>query len=193
MQAGYNFADVLQMQFGAEVRLSNRIIVYGCMRSRLVGGLMPVKKIKDFLDSHGIKYMTISHSAAYTAQEIAAVASVPGKELAKTVIVRIDGRYAMAVLPASCKVDFELFREQLGASKVELAGEHEFSGMFPECEIGAMPPFGSLYGVEIYMCERLRDDREIAFNAGTHTELIKMQLEDFERLEKPRVIQICRR
>jgi len=152
---------------------------------------MPIKKLKEFLDTKGIKYVTISHSIAYTAQDIAASANISGKELAKTVIIKIDGRFAMVVLPASCRIDFELFGQRLGAGKVELAAEHEFENMFPECDIGAMPPFGPLYGMEVYMSERLREDKEIAFNAGSHTELIKMAFHDFEQLVKPKVIEIC--
>jgi Ala-tRNA(Pro) deacylase len=154
---------------------------------------MPVKKLREFLDSKGIKYMTISHSSAFTAQEIAASACVPGKELAKTVIVKIDGKFAMAVLPASCRIDFELFRKDVGATKVELASEHEFQDMFPECDVGAMPPFGMLYDMDVCMAKCLREDKEIAFNAGSHTELIRMSFADFEQLVKPKVIEMCPR
>jgi Ala-tRNA(Pro) deacylase len=154
---------------------------------------MPVKKLKEFLDSKGIKYMTINHSAAFTAQEVAASACVPGKELAKTVIVKIDGKFAMAVLPASSRINFDIFKQSVGASKVELATEHEFQDMFPECDVGAMPPFGSLYDMNVFICEHLREDKEIAFNAGSHTELIRMSFEDFEQLVKPKVIEMCPR
>ena len=150
---------------------------------------MPVRKLKDFLDSHHVKYVTISHSPAYTAQEIAASAHIPGKELAKTVMVKIDGKMAMAVLPASYKVDFDLLKEVAGASSAELASEEEFKDMFPECEVGAMPPFGNLYEMEVFVAESLAEDEEIAFNAGSHTELIRLTYEDFERLVKPKVVQ----
>ncbi|HXV78776.1 MAG TPA: YbaK/EbsC family protein [Candidatus Binatia bacterium] len=148
---------------------------------------MPVQKLKEFLDSHRVKYVTITHSLAYTAQEIAASAHVAGKELAKTVMVKIDGKMAMAVLPASYKVNFDLLKKTAGASKVELADEQEFKGMFPESEVGAMPPFGNLYGMEIFVDESLSQDDEIAFNAGSHTELIKLAYRDFERLATPKV------
>ncbi len=150
---------------------------------------MPLKKIKDFLDSKNTKYVTISHSTAYTANEIAASAHIPGKELAKTVMVKIDGKMTMAVLPASYKVDFDLLQEASGASKVELAGEQEFQDMFPGCEIGAMPPFGNLYGMEVIVDKSLCEDEEIAFNAGSHTELIRLSYKDFERLVKPKVVK----
>ncbi|KPJ63906.1 MAG: prolyl-tRNA synthetase [Syntrophobacter sp. DG_60] len=150
---------------------------------------MPVEKLKEFLDSHNIKYITISHSPAYTAQEIAASARIPGKELAKTVMVKIDGKMAMAVLPASYKVDFDLLKEATGASKVELASEQEFKDIFPEYEVGAMPPFGNLYGMEVFVAESLAEDQDIAFNAGSHTKLIRLAYKDFERLVRPRVMK----
>lgn len=149
---------------------------------------MPVRKLKEFLDSHNIKYLSISHSPAYTAQEIAASAHIPGKELAKTVIVKLDNKMAMAVLPASHKVDFGLLRQATGASSIELASEQEFKDMFPECQVGAMPPFGNLYGMEVFVAESLAEDAEIAFNAGSHIELIRLPYKDFERLVKPKVV-----
>jgi Ala-tRNA(Pro) deacylase len=150
---------------------------------------VPVKKLKDFLDSNNVKYVTISHSPAFTAQQIAASAHVPGKELAKTVMIKIDGRMAMAVLPASYRVDFDLLKAATGAATIELAGEQEFKDLFPECDVGAMPPFGNLYEMEVYAAERLAEDEEIVFNAGSHTELIRLAYKDFERLVKPRVLK----
>ncbi|MBW1676584.1 MAG: YbaK/EbsC family protein [Deltaproteobacteria bacterium] len=150
---------------------------------------MPVKKLKEYLDSYHIKYVTISHSPVYTAQEIAASAHIPGKELAKTVMVKIDGRMAMAVLPASYKVDLDLLKKAAGASSVELASEEEFKDIFPDCEIGAMPPFGNLYGMDVFVASSLAEDGEIAFNAGSHSELIRLAYKDFERLAKPKVVK----
>jgi Ala-tRNA(Pro) deacylase len=152
---------------------------------------MTVRKLEEFLDSHHVKYVRIIHSPAYTAQKVAASAHIPGKELAKTVMVKIDGKMAMAVLPASKKVDFKLLREALGASQVELASEREFKDLFPNCDVGAMPPFGNLYGLEVYVAATLAEDEEIAFNAGSHTELIKLAYKDFEALVKPKVIKCC--
>ncbi|MBN2468148.1 MAG: YbaK/EbsC family protein [Deltaproteobacteria bacterium] len=154
---------------------------------------MPVRKLKQFLDSHAIKYVSIMHSEAYTAQEIAASAHISGKELAKTVIVKIDGKMAMVVLPASYKVDLRLLKETVGAQTVALAGEEEFKGMFPDCEIGAMPPFGNLYGMDVYVAKTLAEDDEIAFNAGSHIELIKLAYTDFERLVQPIVVRLSAR
>jgi Ala-tRNA(Pro) deacylase len=148
---------------------------------------MPIKKLKDFLDKNGIKYISISHSLAYTAPEIAASAKIHGKEMAKTVIVKIDGKLAMAVLPTTKKVDTELLKKASGAKDVLITKEDEFKDVFPECDIGAMPPFGNLYGMDVFVDESLGEDREIAFNAGTHTELIKMAYGDFFKLANPRI------
>ena len=153
---------------------------------------MPAAKLKDFLDSRGVRYVSISHSVVYTAQEVAASAHVRGKEMAKTVIVRIDGKLAMAVLQASPKVDVDLLREATGADRVEIAAEEDFRDAFPGCELGAMPPFGNLYGMDVYVDPRLSRDKEIAFNAGTHRELIRMAYADFERLVHPKVVVLAR-
>ncbi len=150
---------------------------------------MPVRKLREFLDGEDVKYVTVSHSAAYTAQEIAASAHIPGKEMAKTVMVKLDGKMAMAVLPAGHKVDFDLLGQEAGAGTAELASEREFQDMFPECELGAMPPFGNLYGMDVFVEESLAEDEEIAFNAGSHTELVKLAYKDFERLAKPKVFK----
>jgi len=152
---------------------------------------MQVTKIEDFLDSHNIKYTTIKHSPAYTTLEIAASAHIPGKELAKTVMAKIDGKMVMLVLPASQKVDFELLKEATGASEVELAKEDEFQGMFSECEVGAMLPMGNLYGMDVFVDESLTEGEEIAFNAGSHTELIRLAYNDYEKLVKPKVVNIA--
>lgn len=154
---------------------------------------MPARKLKRFLDDRGIKYVSIRHSPAYTAQEIAASAHVPGKELAKTVMVRLDGTLALAVLPASRRVDFDLLREATGAHEVALAGEAEFRDRFPECEVGAMPPFGNLYGMRTYVAGSLAEDEEIVFNAGTHTELIRMHYADFAKAVEPELLRFSAR
>jgi Ala-tRNA(Pro) deacylase len=144
--------------------------------------------IKSFLDDHGIKYVSVSHSTAYTAQEAAAMAHIPGKELAKTVIVKLDGVFSMAVLPASYHVDLGRLADLTNSTVAELASEDEFSTLFPDCDTGAMPPFGNLYGLDVYVSESLAEDEEIAFAAGSHRELIKMSYKDFEDLAKPKVL-----
>jgi len=130
---------------------------------------------------------------AYTAQEVAAAAHVPGKEVAKTVMVKLDGDLAMVVLPATDRVSIERVRAATGAREVELAAEHEFSDLFPKCEVGAMPPFGNLWDLPVFVDEHLREDEVIAFNAGTHTELMKLPYSEFERLVEPVVARLSAR
>jgi Ala-tRNA(Pro) deacylase len=129
---------------------------------------MPIQKLQEYLDGHDIKYVVISHSVAYTAQRIAALTHISGKELAKTVIVKIDGAPAMALLPASMHIDLAQLRSAAGANHVALASEEEFRKRFPDCETGAMPPFGNLYDMPVFADESLACDQEIAFNAGSH-------------------------
>ncbi len=148
---------------------------------------MPIPKLWEFLDSNKVKYVLISHSPAYTALEIAASAHIPGKEVAKTVMIKIDDKMGMAVLPASYHVDFDKLKRVAGARTVELAAEKEFRDLFPACEVGAMPPFGNLYGMTVFVAKPLCEDEEIAFNAGSHTELIRLAYKDFERLVRPKV------
>jgi Ala-tRNA(Pro) deacylase len=153
---------------------------------------MPAARLKEFLDSKGVRYVVITHSTAYTAQEIASLAHVKGREMAKTVIVKLDGSLAMAVLPASFQVDLDALRAAAGVKEASLATESEFKDNFPGCETGAMPPFGNLYGMPVYMDESLKKDKEIVFNAGTHRELFRMAYEDYEKLAEPRICQFAR-
>jgi Ala-tRNA(Pro) deacylase len=145
--------------------------------------------LREFLDQNKVRYVTIRHSVAYTAQEIAASAHIKGKEMAKTVLIKVDGKLAMCVLPASNKIDFDLLKEALGGKNIRLANEVEFKDKFPDCDVGAMPPFGNLYDIEVYAEENLAKDEEIAFNACSHVELIQMAFKDFGRLVKPRLIK----
>ena len=149
---------------------------------------MPVKKLKEFLDKEKIKYISIVHSPAYTAQEVAASVHITGRELAKTVIVQLDGEMAMAVLPANRKIILQDLREVTGSDQVKFVAEEDFKQKFPDCETGAMPPFGNLYGMEVYAAASLSESHQIAFNAGSHTEVIKLAYSDFERLVKPKVV-----
>jgi Ala-tRNA(Pro) deacylase len=154
---------------------------------------MSLNTLKDYLDFHNVEYITISHSRAFTAQTIAASAHVRGKELAKTVIVRIDGKLAMVVLPATYRINSEQLKITTGSDKVEIAHEYEFKDKFPDCEVGAMPPFGNLYGLDVYVAESLAEDEEIAFNACSHTQLIRMKYKDFDDLVKPKILMVSTR
>lgn len=153
---------------------------------------MPVTALKKFLDRHQVRYVVIIHSPAFTAQEIAASAHIPGRELAKTVMVKLDGCLAMAVLPASAQVDFTKLKELAGVMSVELASESDFKDMFPGCELGAMPPFGNLYEMDVYLERELSEDEEIAFNAGTHSELLRIPYREYHRLVRPTVGNFAR-
>lgn len=154
---------------------------------------MPVQRLKEFLDKNDIRYVLISHSRAFTAAATAAITHIPGKEIAKTIVVDVDGILAMAVVPGSRHLDLQTFQRELGARRVRLVTEEEFKDVFPDCEVGAMPPFGTLYGLNVYVDTKLQDDSEIAFNAGSHRELLRMQYSDFERLEHPMVLPIATR
>jgi Ala-tRNA(Pro) deacylase len=146
---------------------------------------MILAKLKEFLDANQVAYEVHSHRPAYTAQEVAAAQHVPGRELAKVVIVRAGDRYAMVVLPAPRKVDLlKLGRVLVGGTPV-LASEEEFAKLFPGCDPGAMPPFGNLFGLAVYADRALERDEEIVFQAGTHTETVRMKRADFVRLVGP--------
>ncbi len=152
---------------------------------------MPVQQLKDFLEREQVKFVTIKHSLAFTALEIAESAHVRGRDLAKTVVVEIDGDMAMVVLPASRRLSLERLRAATGAKTVELATEASFEARFPSCEVGAMPPFGNLWDMRVFVDQHLREDEQIAFNAGTHTELVRLSYGDFERLTEPVVLQVA--
>jgi Ala-tRNA(Pro) deacylase len=148
---------------------------------------MPIQKLRQFLDANLVKYVVITHSMAYTAQGVAASAHISGHELAKTVMLKVDGELCMAVLPASKHVNLEAFAKLTNSGDVCLASEREFKDRFPDCEVGAMPPFGNLYGLPVCVDNSLARDKEIAFNAGSHLELIQLAYDDFERLVNPRI------
>lgn len=149
---------------------------------------MPARRLRDFLDKNNVPYVTIQHSLAYTASDIAAMTHIKGRYLAKTVMVNVDGDMAMAVLPSSYHVDLDQLKESIDARSVKLASEEEFKSRFPECEVGAMPPFGNLYGMDVFVDNELAKDEEIAFNAGSHTELLRLSFEDYARLARPRLM-----
>jgi Ala-tRNA(Pro) deacylase len=151
---------------------------------------MQSKRLQEFLDDRHAHYATIPHVRAVTAQEIAAAAHVPGRELAKTVMIKLDGNLAMLVVPSTLRVDFERVRRAIGVDSAVLAEEHEFKSVFPDCELGAMPPFGNLYGLDVYVDARLAEDAEIAFNDGSHVELVRMPYPEFAQLAGVREIRL---
>lgn len=145
---------------------------------------MPARALADFLDNNGVNYHCYNHPPAVTASEVAQSAHVPGRHMAKTVIVDVDGTLAMAVLPANQYLDPEKLRLALHANRVELADEEDFKDCFPLCEPGGEPPFGNLYNMNVYVDDTLLSEDWLAFNAGTHTEVIKMGMGDFLRLSQ---------
>ena len=152
---------------------------------------MPTPKLQEFLVEHHVHYDTIRHPQSFTAQETAASAHIPGKELAKTVMVKIDGKLAMAVLAAPDHLSLSRLKKATGAHTVALAAEGEFEDLFPSCQAGAMPPFGNLWDIPVFVDRRLREDEIIAFNGGSHTELVRLAYSDFERLVNPAVMELA--
>jgi len=150
-----------------------------------------ITKLKEFLDTSGVQYQPIAHRIAFTAQEVAAAEHVPGREHAKVAIVKVPSGFFMAVLPAPKKVDLVKFAAAVQQKEARLASEDEFERMFPQCETGAMPPFGNLFGLPVIVDRTLEDDTNIAFQAGTHTESIRMKYLDFKRLARPQVADIA--
>ncbi len=149
-----------------------------------------LRKLKDYLDSQKVGYEVLAHQEAYTAPEIARALHVPGKQVAKVVMVKIGARFVMAVLPSTWMVDLKRLQEVFPMSEVRLATEEEFKGLFTDCDIGAMPPFGNLYGLEVYVDRSLTQDEEIIFQAGTHRDAIRMRYQDFATLVAPAVKEL---
>ena len=151
---------------------------------------MAIRRICDFLAGSGASYSIATHTRAYTAQEVAEASHVPGTYMAKTVIVWIDDELAMAVIPATRALDLDSLRSQSGASQVRLADESEFVNVFTDCQLGTAPPFGNLFGLRTLVDLKLALQDLIAFNAGTHTEVIRMKYCDYSSLVKPLVLHI---
>jgi Ala-tRNA(Pro) deacylase len=155
---------------------------------------MPIlAKLREFLDQNGVEYTHTVHPLAYTAREVASAEHVPAREIAKTVIFLSEHGYGMAVLPGDSVVDLEQLRLDLGLSRLRLATEGELKELFPACELGAMPPFGNLFGLPVYVDSRLAGEDMITFNAGTHRDVIHMHFEDLDRLVNPSVVPFSRR
>ena len=148
------------------------------------------KKLADFLKTNKVKFEKITHAETFTSQETAQVEHLPGKEVAKVVMAKADGKDVMAVLPASFKLDLNKLKKLVRAKDVRLASEQEFTKLFPDCDKGAMPPFGNLYEVPFYVDSALAENSEIVFNAGTHKESIKMAYKDYARLAKPELADL---
>lgn len=143
-------------------------------------------RLKTYLDEHKVHYTLMSHSPAYTAQAAAATLHVPGRELAKSVVIASGDQPGLAVLPAAFHVNLKKLAELTG-KPVRLATEQEFISLFPDCELGAMPPFGQLYKLPVFVDRSLEADEEIVFNAGTHRDAIRMKYADFKKLVAPKV------
>lgn len=149
------------------------------------------RRFTDLLETQHIPYSLITHQKAFTARQIAAQSHVAPQELAKSVIVKLDNELAMVVLPASHHVNIAALATATGAGTARLAHESDFKRCFPDCEVGAMPPFGNLYNIPVIVDESLTKDKEIAFNCGSHEELLRMSYEDFAKLVKPKVLRFA--
>jgi Ala-tRNA(Pro) deacylase len=154
---------------------------------------MPLpERLSGFLDSKGVNYSLTHHPQAFTAREVAVAEHLSSREVAKTVVVFGDRQYHMIVVPASKLIDFQEVRGALGLSQVRLATEDELARLFPDCELGAMPPVGPLYGMSVYLDGSLAAEDTIAFNAGTHREVIHMQTADFRKIVNPTIVSLVR-
>ena len=144
-------------------------------------------RLKSYLEENGVDYQVLYHPRVYTAQEVAAAQHVSGKELAKVVMIKVDNELAMMVLPATCMLDMDKLKRIFQGRRVKLAIEEEFQGLFPDCEIGAMPPFGNLYDLQVYVDTALAEHPHIVFQAGSHVETIRLACRDFTNLVQPKV------
>lgn len=153
---------------------------------------MTTQRLEQYLRAHDVRFDTVPHDHTITTLDAARRAHLASHDVAKTVMVKLDGRLAMAVIPANEWISLEALRQGAGARSASLASESEFSECFPECEVGAMPPFGNLYGMEVYAADTLSHDHSIAFNAGNHDELVRMGWGDYERLVHPRIMAMTR-
>lgn len=142
-------------------------------------------KLEKYFRDNGIEFQALTHPTAYTAQDVAAAQKVKGKQVAKVVMVLADAKVAMLVMPASYRIDFTRLKGVLGAKEARLAKEEEFSGLFPDCDTGAMPPFGNLYNVPVYVDRALTEDLEMVFQAGSHRDTMKIAYKDYAQLAQP--------
>ena len=150
------------------------------------------KRLRDLLDKEKVSYKVEEHDVAYTAQEVAALTHIRGKEMVKCVVVVADGKHILVALPSTRHLDLKALKTLLGVKSVRLAEEKEFATEFTDCELGAMPPFGGLYDIELYAEDLLKGDDEVAYNAGSHREVVRMHRADWERIAKPRYGNVTR-
>jgi Ala-tRNA(Pro) deacylase len=168
-----------------------QILRNSTLKAEVEGGFMPIlKKLRELLDDAKVPYDVYSHPLAYTAQEIAATQHVSGDAIAKVVMLKVDGVLTMAVVRGSDKLSLATAEDSLNAREVQLATEDEFIVRFPGCEVGAMPPFGSLFGIPVYVDQALEDDEYIYFNAGNHVQTVRIKYADYEKLVHPRVVRL---
>lgn len=151
---------------------------------------MPSKRLRNFLDSNKAHYQTINHPIAFSALELSEITHIPGNHLAKSVIVKTPTKMLMCVVRANDVVDIELLKKALDQKDISLATEQEFAREFPDCEVGAMPPFGNLYEMDVYVSDDLAKDKEIFFNAGNHSEVIKLSYKEYNELVHPKIVRI---
>jgi Ala-tRNA(Pro) deacylase len=149
------------------------------------------ERLEQYFRENGIPFRHVTHPPAFTAPEAAAAQHVPGKQVAKVVLAKADDALVMCVVPANKHVDLRALARMVGVAEARLAREDEFSTLFADCELGAMPPFGNLYGIPVYLDVSLTDDPEIVFQAGTHTDSMKIRYPDYERLIHPQIVQVA--
>lgn len=159
----------------------------------MAGSMSCKERLEQYLREQGVAYELQPHPLAYTARGVAASEHVPAKEVAKAVIVMTDDRLAMVVVPASHDLQISELARGLGVRKARIAEEREFGPTFPDCEVGAMPPFGNLYGLRVYVDTSLSEDESIVFQAGTHTDTMRVKYSDFARLVNPVSVNVARR
>ena len=152
---------------------------------------MPVDRLCKLLNESHIPYDLVEHFSTYTTAATGSITHIPGRELAKPVMVRVDGAAVMAVVPGSRHLDLKKFKDALGAKSIHVMAEDDFANAFPDCELGAMPPFGMLYGLPVYVDERLTHEKDIFFNSGSHRELVRVAYKDFDRIQHPKVLHIA--
>jgi Ala-tRNA(Pro) deacylase len=145
------------------------------------------KQVEEYLSTKSIGYRWVTHQPSYTARETASCAHIPSRQFAKTVVVRLNGKMALTVMSADEKLSLRRLKDTAGVHDVRLVSEAELEQRFPGCERGAMPPLGSLYGLPVFVSTTIAEDDEIAFNAGSHTEIVQLSYRDFQKLERPRI------